>query len=1543
MKLYVVNNLRIRKYNLPEKVEGAFLFKYKSAESQIEHLINIEAVEGKWLLKNSENVHINFQNKVCNEIFLTNYFCVPLSLFGTSSFCFIFTLPSNDNQTINLSTENVPCISIGSDPKCNIAFHSELLLPVQAEIRYSEGLWYLLANNDERCLVYLNDMRVLSTVKLKIGDVIFINGLKIIWMGKFVKVNNPNSQLEIFNLVTIGNTYNIDNRAVAPVEEDKKNIDLYKEDDYFSHTPRIYEVNEPQEVNIDAPPANQNSGEDLPFLLSIGSSLTMVSSSFVTGYNVYYNISSGNKTLLDSLPSILMIVAMIIGSILIPKLASRYQRKKKIAREELRQKKYTEYIQKKESEIQLILKNQTQVLYENSIHPSECVRIIEQKNRNLWNREINDEDFIKVRLGLGNIPSLLTINAPKEKFQLDDDNLEQMVYALPDKYKMLTNVPITISFKDDKIFTFLTDCKFENDFINSILLQLITFHSALDLKIVVLTDDNNKDRWNYIKYLPHCFSDDKQLRFFATNTEEVKTVCTFLDNEYSNRRLKKTAAEESENEKSKEKEDSERINYYPYYLVITDSFRRIRNNKFIDTFLSDRNNYGFSFVIFEKNMKNLPKESDKFAGIYDTDCGLFNRELRNEGNSQFKADYDPTINMIDLARKVSNIPIQSKEEAMQLPTSISFMEMFQVGKIEQFNVTNRWVTNNPTVSLQATIGVHKNGDLFKLDLHEKKDGPHGLIAGSTGSGKSEFIITYILSMAVNYHPYEVQFVLIDYKGGGLAGAFENRETGVCIPHLAGTITNLDVSEMNRTLVSIQSELKRRQSKFNEVRDSLGESTMDIYKYQRLYREGTITEPISHLFIVSDEFAELKSQQPEFMSQLISTARIGRSLGVHLILATQKPSGVVNDQIWSNSKFKICLKVQSRADSMEMLKRPEAASIKETGRFYLQVGYDEYFDIGQSGWAGAPYIPSERIIRKIDDSCNFIDNTGTVIKSINDVIKKVDVKDDLGDQLTNIVKHLNQIAVKENIVAKKLWLPSLSDFISITQLESKYGKTTEPYVIVPTIGEFDAPSQQKQGLVSINLTKDGNTLIYGIPGSGKENLLSTIIYSIITNHSPDEVNMYVGDFGAETLKIFQKVPHIGDVFTVNENDKLNSFLQVIDKEFERRKKEFTDYGGSYEEYLKLSGKKEPLFITILNSFEIFTETYPKLADVFSTIFRDGSKYGMVFIVTTSVSNSLRSRVAQNFPNKICLQMPNASDYKELIGAPKGLVPPPKFGRGAYSIDGNCNEFQSASICERENINLSIRNIIQELKQKYNNAKVKRIPVLPKVCYVEDITFELKGLDVLPIGIEINSLEVYVYDFTKNNINLVVGKYISNHIYFLYALIHQFLMLQNVKVKVIDTLGVYKGNYQNVDVYNSNFDQVIGSLHNELAVEKNNAATTVYLMIGIKDLKSKLTADNVTLFETIFNNAKSYEKSKFIFADDYASIKDLSVDNWYRNNVDNTFGIWLGEEVGTQMAISVMSLSMDDKKIMFPCIGYPIYKGNHMIVKYAVDGVEREDEE
>ena len=309
----------------------------------------------------------------------------------------------------------------------------------------------------------------------------------------------------------------------------------------------------------------------------------------------------------------------------------------------------------------------------------------------------------------------------------------------------------------------------------------------------------------------------------------------------------------------------------------------------------------------------MPKECSNIIELDGNQGKIYDKNDISGNVTEFIPQIYTNRNLEKYSVLLANIHLNIGDNSYKLPKMITFLEMFGVGKIEHLNVLSRWKENDPTKTLEAQIGVDTIGDAFKLDLHEKYHGPHGLVAGMTGSGKSEFIMTYILSLAVNYHPYEVAFVLIDYKGGGMAKTFE------ILPHTAGIITNLDGAAINRSLISIQSELRRRQAIFAEASKESGISNIDIYKYQKMYREGTVTEPLQHLFIISDEFAELKTQRPEFMTQLVSAARIGRSLGVHLILATQKPSGVVDDQIWSNAKFKACLKVQDKADSMDILK------------------------------------------------------------------------------------------------------------------------------------------------------------------------------------------------------------------------------------------------------------------------------------------------------------------------------------------------------------------------------------------------------------------------------------------------------------------------------------------------------------------------------------------------------------------------------------------------------------------------------------------------
>lgn len=1530
MKIYLLDDKRITKCDLPVKVEEDFLINYSDEDNEKENMLTVTAKEGKWSVRSNGSINIINGENIEYEVILNDYSYHYLKVLGKTGYVVLFPMPSQESELYSLSYFGVEQIKIGNSPEANICYTNQLTTPENALIYRSNDEWYIKAGDDIKLPVFVNDSKYQSK-KLKYGDVIFINGLKIIWMRDYIKINNPGKTVTVRGLAAHNDSLSVDN-SYTPVNDEENNVVLYTENDYFYHIPRVREVLRDQAIGIDAPPPSQVTGET-PLWMTFATSLTMYASSAVTAYNLIERIQAGG-TFIKLLPQIITLFSLIVGSLLMPRIIKAYQKKMQKKREALRQSKYRAYLAKKDEQIKANMKHQLDVLLENNISTQECYNSALNKDRNLWSREIADDDFLNIRLGIGDFRSKLEVNAPQEKFDMSADELTEAAIKIADESRIIYNAPIVYSLLENNIASFIFNCTYKYDYIKGLIAQVATYHSGNDLKIVVFTNKYNQNNWEYVKILPHCWNDDKSVRFYSTSVEEANQLSVTLEEELKKRKNQLSGKSDDVSTEEFDKAAGF-LNFSPYYLIITDDYREIKNCPFIINLLKEKTNLGFSFVTIADSMKNLPPRSEKFIQISEKTGCILSRDLNNDTKSEFNIEYIPGIDMELLSTKLANIPLLSKEGLTSLPQSLTFLEMFNVSKIEQLNILNRWQVNNPVSSLAVTIGVHSNLEPFKLDLHEKFHGPHGLIAGSTGSGKSEFIITFILSMALNYHPYEVQFVLIDYKGGGLAGAFENRETGTRLPHLIGTITNLDTSEMNRTLVSIESELKRRQRIFNKVRDSLGESTIDIYKYQRLYREGTVKEPMAHLFIVSDEFAELKSQQPEFMAQLISTARIGRSLGVHLILATQKPSGVVNDQIWSNSKFKICLKVQDKGDSMEMLKRPEAASIKEAGRFYLQVGYDDYFDIGQSGWSGAKYIPSNKIIKKNDDSMAFVNNVGYVIKTVNDE-KKADeeAEKSTGDQLTNTVKYICNLGIKENIVTRKLWLDKIPSEINILDTKKKYNYSPIPYVIAPAIGEYDNPAGQEQGILNLDLTNGGNTVIYGQSGSGKENLLATILWSSITEHTPDEVNFYIIDCGAETLKMFYKMPHVGEIANIDDADKIIDILKMIGEELERRKDLFADYAGSYQNYLENSGEKLPQIVCIINAFDNFSETYAKVVDTIMPFYRECVKYGVIFIVTTATATAIRAKMAQSFSNKISMQLQNDSDYRNVIGSPKNLFPAKNFGRGIAYKGGAFYEFQTANIADSKQMNNVIKAAAEKLNQVYK-TRAKKIFTIPAVANLGLFKEAFGDIHKIPIGYDVESKEIAKYDFMDNKINIVAANDMSGKLSFLNAVVRMMSMIPNTKCTIIDFVGAIDINIPNVEVISDNFDQAFVNINNEMVNEKDNSFTHIYFMVAVGFYKKKISDGAKPIFTKVLESANSCVNTSFIILDEYVSLKTLKLENWYRSQVDATSGIWLGEGVGDQLTISITGLSLDDKKKVFDDIAFAVNKGKRTIVKAVVD--------
>ncbi|MGM9881847.1 MAG: type VII secretion protein EssC [Bacilli bacterium] len=1490
MEISLLLSTKIVKFNLPVQVFGNFSFDENEEEEA--KLINIESENNNWFLVSTTSVSVyNGKNDYTSKVLLEkNRFYI---LQREANKYLIYTSDTYDNTFTKYRYNEQVNIVMGSTKNCNIYYNLPYIKDIAFTINYSNNLLNLKSNRNN--LIYINNKAVNKDISIiNAGDVIEIFGLKIIILNGIILINNPNNEVFI-NKLTAGFNDLIVNSNDNLINNELKELNLYNDDDYFSKAPRINRNIEHKDFKIDSPPTIKDE-EEMPFLLEIGPRLAMAMMSLASFATAIARIASGNATIISQLSPLIMGISMLSATLLWPQITKKYKKKKRAKQLEKNKEKYCEYLKSKRKEIETEIKLQSDILTENLISNENCYDIALNKKTGLWSRRVEQPDFLKVRIGIGDYPADISISCPQDGFSVEEDVLKEEAMQFPKTYEYLKDVPIGYSLTQNKVTAIMGSKNKTYNFIKNIILQLATFHSFEDLKIVVFTNNENESNWNFIKNFPHNFDNNKKIRFYATDSEESKEIANYLDLQFKNRCL-------DENMHIIER------NYMqcrPYYVIITDNYSKIRTLPILKSITEVENNYGFSLVLIENRLSKLPSKCDNFISIGDSSSSVLEGAYNNQKIINFHDEINYEINMNLVGKRLSNIPIEFDGFANKaLPNMITFLEMENVGKVEQLNIINRWKNNDPTKSLKAEIGVDEAGDLLYLDLHEKAHGPHGLIAGMTGSGKSEFIISYVLSMAINYSPNEVAFILIDYKGGGLAGAFENKATGIKLPHLAGTITNLDKAEMNRTLVSIDSEVRRRQRVFNEARDKLGESTIDIYKYQAFYREGKLDEPVPHLIIICDEFAELKSQQPDFMNNLISVARIGRSLGVHLILATQKPSGVVNDQIWSNSKFRVCLKVQEKEDSNEMLKRPDAASLKQVGRFYLQVGYNELFLLGQSAWCGAKYFPSDKVEKNVDKTIEFINNIGYVIKSVRESVNKKGP--DCGEQLANILKHIIDAGKMEKMEAKRLWLDNIPSIILINNLIIKYNLTRTPNFVDAIIGEYDDPSNQRQSILKINLNNNGNTIIYGNIGSDKEMVLDAIIYSTAIRYTTSEINYYIVDYGSEALRKFINFPHIGDIVFLGEEEKLNNLFKLIRNIIRQRKQLFAQYGGEYNNYVKNSNKSIPLIGIIVNNYDSFIENNPNVEDELIKFTRDGLRYGVFFILTANNDNSVRRKISQNFNSTLALRLNDISDYANIYGR-VNRVPKDIDGRGLVKLE-SIYEFQTASITEEENSSDIIRQIGINLTSQ-NNYNVQRIPTLPNTVTLEYVSSYLKGINSVPIGVYKQSLDIVNYDFTSYLATFILSNTSENTATFSKALISELIKIQNLQVIVVDInkeLAEIKGIVKYY--YDSNPEKVINLLMEYVekikTIQSYTTRTLIYFQ-NIAKLKSKVEESSIEKFTKLI---KGLENINIIVTSDYKQLKKSAYETWYKNIQNDTDGIWIGTGLSEQNIFKISKITKE----------------------------------
>ncbi len=1181
-------------------------------------------------------------------------------------------------------------IVIGKNMNSDIVSTNKAISSKHAVLSYSGTSWHIVDCNS-RNGVFLNNKRV-HEAELKIGDMIYIVGLQIIIGSDFISVNDEKDSIYVNpNSLRKKKQYVSEKTGSEHAEE------------LFSRSPRKRALLPKKEIYVEGPPMSLNNNQ-IPLLLRMGGSAVMSGASALTG---------------NFLP--------LVSTMVFPMITSRYTDKQKQEYENRRTEKYREYLTFKKQEIDAELRSEKKFWMER--YPS-LSDIIEYAHRteHLWERRPSDSDYLKVRVGRGNLQMHAEIKYPEQRFSMDEDELEKQMYELAAAKYYLDNVPIVLSFRENIVVGYQGSTSRILRHLQNIIIQMAILHSYDEVKFVFMTDPETLACFDWIRFLPHVWNNQRDMRFIAFEQSDAYQIMEYIKDQIAEEK-DQTAKISKGNPKGR-----------PWYVIFATNKKLLEGSEFLAEIMQNEDSKGIS-VIAAYDMP--PKDSSVIIDMNDKNGKLIYLNDQNEKDKVFIED----SSMDDAVRKsmktLSNVFLKELNDSFNLPTSVTFLEMLNVGKIEQLQIQKRWRESDPTASLAVPLGIGVDGEHINLDLHEKFHGPHGLVAGTTGSGKSELLLTYILSMALNYHPDEVAFVLIDYKGGGLAGAFVDPAREIHLPHVIGTITNLDGSAISRSLISIQSELLRRQAVFNEAKSIANEGTMDIYRYQKLYRKGIVSKPVPHLIIISDEFAELKAQQPEFMDQIISIARIGRSLGVHLILATQKPAGIVTDQIRSNSKFQICMKVQDRSDSVDMLQRPDAIQIKETGRFFLQVGNNELFVMGQSGWSGAPYIPSEKVTKNKNETISFIDATGQVIYKGKTKVKK---DDSAKSQLLSVVKSIQGIANSVNFERKDLWQPMLPTVIPLSADHAFHKEKTNKILL--NIGMYDNPENQEQSIYELNLSDSNHVLIAGEVGSGKSSLVQTILLQAVREYKPSQFQYYVFDFAGNRYREFAKLPHCGECIPEQEEEKIGSCFELIEEIIQERKTLFqTLEVANYSEAVEST--EVPLITVVIDDVIGFasTESGNAYYDKIQEYLKHSQGLGIVFVLVTTKLEDVLYRVRQEIGTKIALHQKSRYEYGEVLDCICKYEPPNTPGRGMALIHEKPMEvhmFAFAPELSLKEQNQILSQEFIELTDRYGgDVTPKKISIIEKVD-LDSITYEQFASQFepgkIPLGYDLDSSDM-----------------------------------------------------------------------------------------------------------------------------------------------------------------------------------------------------------
>jgi DNA segregation ATPase FtsK/SpoIIIE, S-DNA-T family len=1186
---------------------------------------------------------------------------------------------------------------------------------------------------------------------------------------------------------------------------------------YIDRPPRIQPELPFDEITIPDPPENQEGG----YTRLIQVALPLIT---IIGYVLVSTLGGNGRSPMLLIPMALSVVASVIFSI--------YSFYKERQRREAVMRGYESRIIEMNKEMHNYHDMQRRFAHYNYPDLDAISRIVkhartevEKADRSLrsevrlWERRVDDDDFGVVRLGIGTLPSTVTyVLGNVENF---DDPQVRSAMKLADDSRFVSNMPVIISLrqpreddkdednKDEAVETdevvkapitptlgIAGEQSVVYEFTQALLAHFLVFHAPMDARLYVLAA--RRDAWTWTDHVPHCQADEQnQFCCFISEMQPVTGSTMFDEDEGGELEqflegIRKVLAQRKIQLQERDRDESGGDPTLPFLLVVIDLLdttydphsvlNSIESNPAISILLEEGGMLGAAVIFLVPERSKIPSGCHSVIEIEKTTPATNSRIESNRklhfryaevGVNSFRyvgvADSIPELTKInDLAQQLASLKVRQGSGA-NLVGSVSFLDMMgwrSLQELQDTTVRNWQMSTQPQRAnwLRARIGLMSGNKLRTLMFSAKRDGVHGMVAGSTGSGKSELLISLIMSMAVTYDPSVLNFVLVDYKGGGAFSEFKD------LPHCVSIITNLAGDGVTRMFTAIQSELKRRQALNSET------GTKNIVEYRQKGLHQT-HRPYPYLFIIIDEFAEMIADRAEYKSQLESITRVGRAQGVSLILAAQRPSGVT-DQMRSNIKFRICLRVETAGESREMLRRSDAAFLPTgvPGRGYLQVGNEE-IELIQVAYTGERYVdPGQQPKLKViwpdrDDSYDstqeqeppelykaLIELLGVMAKQQAVDIQRAPWPDFLPPQLalsellTSADPEISAVTSEEYLVgidhillgrARETELtlnPAVTQWLTgnVGWIDPLDWKT---YAVRPVVGLIDNPYAAQQLPLIVDLPR-GHAVVFGASGWGKTTFIRTLIVSLAATHSPDHLHMYILDLGGRNLGVLAKLPHVGALIIPDAEgyeERVEQLLRVLEDLIEKRKTILSNAGlpDIYQYNQAHPDAVQPAVIMAIDNFVEFVETFgnqdddvESVLDKFVTLARQSRAYGIHFVISVNHLGNLSNQVYSLFTERFTLKLTDPSEYRAIVG---GTVPDINDipGRGYTKIGRQPLSFQVAVPLDLQRGDGATANEVKELDQLalymqehiarsgriYN--KPTRVDALPKAVLLKQL--------------------------------------------------------------------------------------------------------------------------------------------------------------------------------------------------------------------------------